>query len=110
MTIALGWNDVAGSSSSGTTVDTSAPRVPGPQREEGLPAGGVQRPDQEVGLAPEAGVDAGLQPRRVRLPEQVDLQRGVDRDHRRAARRSAAGSFVRSVRSIRTRGLRSTQA
>jgi hypothetical protein len=73
-------------------------------------ARGVQRPDDEVGLAAEAGVDARLDPARVGLAEEVDLQRGVDRGHRALQGDQADGSLVRSVRIIRTRGLPSTQS
>ena len=55
--------------------------VPRAQRDERLAAGRVQRADDEVGLAAEAGVDAGVDPRGVGLAEQVDLEGGVDRGH-----------------------------
>ena len=56
--------------------------VPRAQRDERLAAGGVQRADDEVGLAAEPGVDPRVDPRGVGLAEEVDLESGVDRGHR----------------------------
>jgi hypothetical protein len=69
--------------------------MPGPQRDERLPALGVQRADDEVGLAAEARVDPRLDARGVRLREQVDLQGGVHRGHR--ALLSDDGRLVRGL-------------
>jgi signal transduction histidine kinase len=56
-------------------------RMPGRQRDDRLAAGGVQRAHHEVGLPPEPGVDLPPYPARVRLREQVNLERPVDRRH-----------------------------
>ena len=110
VTTAVCWNDVTGSSTSGTIVDTSALGCQDRSAIRAWPPVRVQRADDEVGLAAEAGVDARRDAGRVRLAEQVDLQRGVDRRHRPAVAAIRAGEFVVSVRSTWTRGFRSTHA
>ena len=88
---------------------TRRPRWPRAQGDEGLAAWRVQRTDDEVGLASEAGADAGVDPRGVGLAEEVHLECGVHRGHP-ALLGDEARSFVFSVRSMRTHELPSIQS
>ena len=62
----------------GRAVALGVPRAEG---DHGVPAVGVQRPDDEVGLAAEARVDPAAHEAGIGLVEQVDLQSGVERAH-----------------------------
>ena len=74
------------------------------------PPCGAQRALDEVRLSAEARVHAVADVAGAGLVVQVDLQRGVDRDHVSVATAIRDGSFVVSVRVIRTRGLRCTHS